>query len=140
MERIVNLCRTKRSDQGTRGILFSGDFFCHTIELPWRDNKRGISSIPSGEYNVKIRISPRYGKIYHVKKVPNRTYILMHSGNWAGDKAKGYKSNVAGCILLGLKRGLLANQWAILNSRLAVKRFMKHLEMEPFTLKILENF
>ena len=140
MGRIVNLCRTKRGDQGTRGILFSGNFFCYTIELPWRDNKCGISCIPPGKYDVRIRVSPRYGKIYHVKKVPNRTYILMHSGNWAGDKAKGYKSNVAGCLLLGLKQGILSKQWAILNSRLAVKRFMRDLNMEPFTLNILENF
>jgi hypothetical protein len=129
-----------RSDQGTRGILVSDNFLCHTLELPYRNNKPNISSIPSGEYNVKIRISPKYGKVYHVKKVPNRSYILIHSGNLAGDVSKGYKSNVAGCILLGLKRGLLFNQWAVLNSRIAVKRFMNHLNMEPFTLKIIEFF
>jgi len=140
MKRIVNLCRVARSDQGTRGLLFSNDFFCHTLELPWRNNKPNISSIPSGKYDVRIRISPRYGKIYHVKKVPNRTYVLLHSGNVAGDISKGYKSNVAGCILLGCKKGLLYKQWAVLNSRLAVKRFMRHLNLEPFTLRILESF
>ena len=140
MNRIVNLCRIKRGDQGTRGILFSDSFFCHTIELPWRDNTPNISCIPSGKYDVDIKISPRYGKIYHVKKVPKRSYILIHSGNWAGDKSKGYKTNVAGCLLLGLKTGLLVNQWAVLNSRIAVKRFMNNLNMEPFTLNILESF
>jgi hypothetical protein len=140
MERIVNLCRMKRSDQGTRGILFADSFSCQTIELPWRDNKPNISCIPAGEYNVDIRYSPKYGKIYHVKEVPNRSYILMHSGNFAGDKTKGYKTNVAGCILLGKKQGLLMGQWAVLNSRIAVKQFMNHMQLEPFILKIHEAF
>jgi hypothetical protein len=130
----------KRGDQGTRGILFADSFHCQTIELPWRDNRRSVSCIPAGEYKVSIRISPRYGQVYHVKEVPQRSYILIHSGNWAGDKHKGYRTNVAGCILLGAKRGLLANQWAVLNSRITVKRFMLHMGMEPFLLKIHEAF
>ena len=109
MERYATLCRLRRGDQGTRGMLFFEDFNCHTIELPWRENQRGISCIPPGEYECKIRISPKYGKI-------------------------------AGCILLGVNKGLLAGQWAVLNSRVAVRRFMDRLEMEPFTLRVLESF
>jgi len=140
MEHIVNLCRLKRSDQGTRGILFADSFSCQTLELPWRENQRSISCIPSGEYQVKIRISPKYGQVYHIKEVPNRSYILLHSGNWAGDKHKGYRTNVAGCILLGARRGLLLGQWAVLNSRITVRRFMTHMGMENFILKIHEAF
>jgi len=140
MERIVNLCRLKRSDQGTRGMLFYGDFNCQTLELPWRENWRSVSCIPAGEYPVKIRISPKYGQIYWVKDVPKRTFILIHSGNWAGDTTKGYRTHVNGCILLGQKRGILAGQWAVLNSRITVKRFMQRLGNEPFTLKVMEAF
>ena len=140
MEHIVNLCRMKRSDQGNRGLLFADYFSCHTLELPWRDNQRNISCIPSGEYSVQIRISPKYGKVYHVKEVPNRSYILIHSGNVAGDKHKGYQTNVDGCILLGSKQGLLWGQWAVLNSRIAIRRFMAHMELESFILKIHEAF
>lgn len=140
MERIVNLCRMKRSDQGTRGILFYNDFSCHTLELPWRNNESNISCIPAGEYPVEIRVSPKYGKIYWVRNVPHRSYILIHSGNYAGDKSKGYKTHVAGCILIGQRRGILGGQWAVLNSRITVKRFMRALENEPFKLRILEVF
>ena len=140
MERIVNLCRMKRGDQGTRGILFADSFSCHTIELPWRDNTRIISCIPAGEYKVKLRKSPKYGQVYHVKEVPDRSYILIHSGNFAGDKHKGFRTNVAGCILLGARQGLLFGQWAVLNSRVAVRRFMIHMELQEFTLKIHEAF
>jgi len=121
-------------------MLFYEGFNCQTLELPWRDNRRSISCIPAGEYLVKIRMSPKYGEIYHVKDVPGRTFILIHSGNWAGDTTKGYKTHVNGCILLGQKRGLLAGQWAVLNSRITVKRFMQEMGNEPFTLRVLEAF
>ena len=130
----------KRGNQGTRGLLFAGAFSCHTLELPWRNNQCNISCIPAGEYKVEIRISPKYGYVYHIKEVPQRSYILFHSGNFAGDKHKGYRTNVAGCIILGSNRGLLFGQWAVLNSRIAVKRFMAHMELEPFILKIHEAF
>lgn len=136
----VTLFRMKRSDQGTRGMLVTEGFSCHTLELPWRNNERSISCIPPGEYPVEIRISPKYGEIYWVKDVPDRTFILIHSGNWAGDTSKGYKTHVNGCILLGKERGLLAGQWAVLNSRITVRRFMQELNYDPFTLRILESF
>lgn len=139
-ERIVNLCRLRRSDQGTQGMLLFEDFNCHTLELPWRDNQRSISCIPAGEYNCKIRQSPRFGTTYHVKEVPGRSYILIHSGNWAGDIHKGYKSHVNGCILLGKKAGWLAGQRAVLSSRITIRRFMEFMNYEPFTLKVLEAF
>lgn len=140
MENIVNLCRMKRSNQGTRGILFFEDFNCQTLELPWRENQRNVSCIPAGDYKVKVRISPRYGQVYWITEVKNRSFILIHSGNWAGDVKKGYKTHVNGCILLGQKRGLLQGQWAVLNSRITVKRFIRKTAYEPFTLKILESF
>jgi len=130
----------KRSDQGTRGMIFAGSFNCHTIELPWRNNTRSISCIPAGEYKVELRQSPKYGQIYHVKEVPNRSYILIHAGNFAGDTKMGYRTNVNGCILLGQRQGLLWGQWAVLNSKVTVRRFMTHMELQEFTLKIHEAF
>ena len=136
----VNLFRLKRSDQGTEGMLVTGDFQCRTLELPWRDNRQQISCIPAGEYDVDIRMSPKYGRIYWVRRVPNRTYILIHSGNYAGDKSRGYKTHVMGCILLGKKSGFLGGQAAVLNSRVAVRQFMEHMEYESFKLRIQETF
>ena len=139
-ERVVNLCRMRRSDQGTEGMLFFGGFNCYTLELPWRDNQRSISCIPPGDYLTKTRQSPRFGLTYHVTEVPGRSYILIHSGNWAGDTSKGYKTHVNGCILLGKSRGWLAGQVAVLNSRITVRRFMEHMAYDQFTLRILEAF
>lgn len=136
----VNLFRLKRSDQGTEGLLVSGDFTCRTLELPWRENQRQISCIPADEYNVKIKISNKYGRIYWVRKVPNRTHILIHSGNYAGDKTKGYRTHVMGCILFGKKRGRLGGQVAVLNSRVAIRQFMEYMKYESFKLRIQEAF
>ena len=138
--RQVELFRLRRSDQGTEGMLVTEDFKCRTLELPWRDNKRQISCIPPDEYKVDMRLSNKYGRVYWVRKVPNRTYILIHSGNYAGDKSKGFKSHVMGCILLGKKSGYLGGQVAILNSRIMVRAFMEELDYEPFMLRIQETF
>ena len=138
--RRVEIFRLRRSDQGTEGMLVSEDFKCRTLELPWRENQRQVSCIPPAIYDVEMRLSNKYGRIYWVRKVPSRTYILIHSGNYAGDKKKGYKSHVMGCILLGKKSGYLGGQVAILNSRIAVRAFMEELEYEPFKLRIQEEF
>ncbi|MHA1815918.1 MAG: DUF5675 family protein, partial [Candidatus Heimdallarchaeaceae archaeon] len=127
-------------DHGTEGILATQDFSCKTLELPWKDNRRQISCIPPGEYKVEIRLSNKYGRIYWVRKVPERTYILIHSGNYAGDRSKGLKTHVMGCILLGKTHGFLGGQRAVLNSRLTVKRFMRLMEYETFQFNVLENF
>ena len=138
--RDVDIYRLRRSDQGTEGILVTDGYECKTLELPWRDNRRQISCIPPGEYKVEIRISNKYGRVYWVRHVPDRTYILIHSGNYAGDKSKGFKSHVMGCILLGKKSGFLGGQVAVLNSRVAVRAFMEEMEYEPFMLRIQETF
>lgn len=140
MDPIVDLFRLQRSDQGTEGLLVYGEFQCKTLELPWRENKKQISCIPAGEYNVEVRLSNKYGRIYWVRNVPNRTYILIHSGNFAGDISKGYKSHVMGCILLGKTMGYLGGQRAVLNSRITVRAFMEEMEYEPFKLRIQESF
>lgn len=140
MDLNVELFRLQRSDQGTLGKIFYGEFQCYTLELPWRDNKRSISCIPAGSYDVKVRLSPKYGKSYWVSDVPERSFILIHSGNWAGDVKKKFKTHVNGCILLGQKRGLLGGQLAVLNSRITVKRFQNKLQLQPFTLNIHEGF
>jgi len=140
MERNVTLARLARSDQGTEGILLAGEFNCKTLELPWRENTRQISCIPPGEYEVEVRLSNKYGRIYWVRKVPDRTYILIHSGNYAGDKSKNFKTHVMGCILLGKHHGYLAGQRAVLNSRLTVRSFMREMDYQKFQLNVLESF
>lgn len=136
----VWLWRMRRSDAGNEGILFTEGFNCKILELPWRDNIRSKSCIPAGEYETIIRQSPKFGTVYWVLKVNGRSYILMHSGNWAGDVDLGYKSHTNGCLLLGQKFGYLMGQRAVLNSKITIRQFMDHMNNQPFILHILEAF
>jgi hypothetical protein len=68
-----------------------------TLELPWKNNERMVSCIPSGEYTV-VKMKPTSKRNYyyfHVCNVKNRDSILFHPGN--------YTSDILGCILPGDK-------------------------------------
>ena len=126
----------KDDDQGTYGVFIAPCFECKTLELPWRDNASNISCIPEGRYECSVVISRKFGKVYHVRGVPDRTAILGHNGVWAGDKEKGFKTHSYGCILLGRKYGTYKKQKAIFISRLTVRDLMEHMRGESFTLEV----
>ena len=138
MENYAHLFRTKRSSHGTEGILSIGSFSCFSLELPWKENRPNVSCIPQGKYDVQIRMSPKFGKVYHVTEVPGRSHILIHAGNLAGDTEQNLKTHVQGCILLGKYRGILRNQRAVLCSRPTVRSFINYLESTSFKLEIHE--
>jgi len=96
------LIRDNFTDKATIGKLYlNGEFYGHTLELAWNDNKKNISCIPKGVYEVAKRHTEKRKYKYehlHILDVPNRGYILMHIGN--------YPKNSKGCILLGNTRAL----------------------------------
>ena len=93
---------TQYSDLGTKGILSeNGVKICDTLELHEENNKKRESHIPTGKYLCKIVNSPKFGKVYEITNVPNTGNVLIHSGNFAGDTDKGYKSDVLGCVEVG---------------------------------------
>lgn len=64
-----------------------------TLELAWKNNQRKVSCIPIGTYTCVARVSPKYGRHFHVTNVPNRDLILIHHGN--------FHTDILGCILIG---------------------------------------
>lgn len=143
----VLLKRTETSPQGTFGKLYyDGTLVCYTGELPKHAgnpdvlNERRTDCIPTGTYICKIKQSPKFGTVYRLENVPNRSEILIHKGNYAGNKQKGFKSDIEGCILLGTSIGILSNQKAIVNSKSAFDKFMKLMNNEPFEIIITEIF
>jgi hypothetical protein len=67
---------------GTNGILLhDGLALCHTIELPWQDNRPGISCIPEGRYALVKRYSQKFGWHLQVANVAGRDLILIHPAN-----------------------------------------------------------
>ena len=78
----------------TIGRLFmNGKQLCVTLELPWKNNERRVSCIPTGKYKVIRRTSKKYGEHFYLTNVPGRTLILIHHAN--------YVSDLLGCIGVG---------------------------------------
>lgn len=70
-----------------------------TLELPWLNNIRRESCIPPGTYECERFDHPRMGQCWLLDKVPDRSEIMIHSGNFASGK----KVDIEGCIMPGLR-------------------------------------
>lgn len=136
----VALTRTQSGVEGTFGVLRAGEFVCVTAEPPWRDNARRRSCIPPGVYRCEFKPSAKFLKAYELIDVPDRSNVLIHVGNVAGDVEVGLDSDSQGCILLGYRFGrLLRNghmQRAVLVSRPAVRDFVGVMGQAPFDLVV----
>ena len=108
-------------------------FEFQTLELPFLQNKKGVSSIPAGKYLVEKRQSDRFGCHFHVKDVDNRSMILIHLGN--------YHTNTSGCILVGSEHKYLNTDSCldVVDSRTTMKKLV---EIFPsrFSLTIIEQY
>ena len=95
----VEIKRIEFRDKQTEGVLSVKDeannilFQCYTIELEEDCNAKRDDCIPRNTYNVEKRYSTKYKNHFHVLDVPNRSYILIHAGN--------YNKHTLGCILVG---------------------------------------
>jgi hypothetical protein len=149
--RFLIIQRTETSDLGTFGALTGEGLNLRTGELPWRDNARGKSCIPAGEYECRIKNSPKFGpNTYRLDGVHGRTEILIHRGNFCGDEDRGHHADVDGCILLGLDVGAVQLpeavraklgvefQKGVMSSRRAMEQFMAVVQGEPITLQVVD--
>ncbi len=114
------ILRNTFSDESTIGELFlNGETFCDTLELPYRDNQKSVSCIPTGEYKVRLRLARESATRDYlhllVQEVKDRSHILFHRGNSAKD--------TRGCILVGQTR----KQDFVGNSTLAMDLLMKEI-------------
>jgi len=133
----VTIQREPCTDEGTFGMLkLACGWTCHTLELPWRENRSRVSCIPAGIYRTVDHVSPKFGRTRWVQNVPERSDILIHAGNLAGDTSKKLRTDVAGCILVGTYRGVLQRQAAVLSSRQALKELLQRLGRDPIELEI----
>lgn len=143
MAREVVIARGAESDQGTTGtLLIDGHAWCLTLELPWRDNRNGLSCIPVGEYRMVWTLSPRLKRYtYEVIGVPGRAGIRVHEGNLAGDVEQGYTTHSLGCPLVGQILGSLTPpdrkaQTAVLVSLATLKRLERELDGRACVLTV----
>ena len=104
---------------------------CLTLENAWCGNLKNLSCIPAGEYHCQPYASRKFGNVYKVDSVPDRTGILFHVGNTVKDST--------GCILVGSVFGKLGGRMAVLNSRIAKEKLLNAMKGEKeFLLRILD--
>jgi hypothetical protein len=120
---------------GTMYVVNEGDriqYKCWALELPPRKNKKMISSIPIGSYDVVKRWSKKYGNHLYIKDVKNRSFILIHSGNTY--------LHTKGCILVGNDLGFVNQDehLDVLNSKVTLKKLLELLP-EKTRIMIVEN-
>jgi hypothetical protein len=137
---VATLTREKTGDSGTFGTLRIGGLTLATGELPYRGNATGISSIPAGDYWCKRITSPKFGHVYEITNVPGRSHVLIHAGNFCGDKALGLKSDVEGCCVLGQRIGKIEGQDAVTSSDAAMRAFDTYCGDEDIALTIIEEY
>lgn len=145
----ITLKRTQTGDQGTIGeINLPSGKKIYTIELPERGNQNYISCIPKGTYRCIVNLASKGGYRLQsrngedTQKVIGRSDVLIHIGNYAGDKSKGYYSDLNGCIAPGMTviQNMVSpkvpkGQLAVSNSGDALKLMQKELTV-PFMLII----
>ena len=122
----VTITRYSQDSDMTLGVCHVEDeqgysFMGYTLEPPWLDNRRNISCIPKGKYDLGWRTVGSYAEKYKKKgypgaleimNVPDRSAVLCHSGNWPKDSL--------GCVLLGATS--VPNDKMVGNSRIATER------------------
>jgi len=105
----MRLTRQKQKPKGvqTLGILDFEGVQLATMELAWKNNKRGESCIPPtikmvrgkekrlrDPYKVSPRTSPKYKKHFIIEDTSPREYVLFHPAN--------YSRQLRGCIAPGM--------------------------------------
>lgn len=128
----LKLQRVSYRKDCTLGVLYDQeqDLFCCILEEPDLDNQKGISCIPEGEYICK----PHSGKIkdvWEITNVPNRTAILIHSGNTTDD--------IEGCMLTGRFFGKLKGKTAVLSSKVALEGLRAYIGLKNEFKLIIER-
>jgi hypothetical protein len=110
---ILLLQRDGLSPYTTGTLSINGERECHTLELPWRNNRRGVSCIPAGVYRLAWVESPSFKRhTLRLEDVPDRDGILIHPANEIKE--------LRGCIAFGLRSSI--NPEYLGESRRAVKK------------------
>ena len=127
--RKATLTRFETGPEGTFGkVVTDNGYQCYSVERSWLDNKTGESCIPSATYKCVIGDSPKFGKVYGLFAVKDRSEILIHPANWS--------RQLEGCIALGRAIGDVMGDKGVMSSRDAVAGFVADMDSEPFELTV----
>lgn len=123
----IQVNRIARRDGYTIGRMSLNEiYFCDTLEDTDRGlnstmsvdeilskKRKGITAIPTGEYDVILTFSPRFKRVLPLLlNVPGYQYIRVHNGN--------RPDSTEGCLLVGENKV----KGQVLNSRATLERLM----------------
>lgn len=104
-------------------VYIDGEFFSVAVERAWENNVPFKSCIPEGSYKLVPHESPKYGSCYAfeasslgvtIHGPSQRTHCLIHPAN--------LPTQLAGCLALGERFGVVKNEWAVMSSESAFQR------------------
>lgn len=117
----LTLKRIAENKDGMFGVLIDWDTpFALTLEPQWLNNEPMLSCIPAGEYICKRVISLKFGEVFKIIGVTNRSDILFHKGNII--------DHTKGCVVIGEQFESLEGKTAVLNSGKGFGEFMDKLK------------
>lgn len=149
--RKASLVRFETGPLGTYGLWTSDSGYqCYVLERRWAGNKPEVSCILPGpdDKPITYRVdwtkgeNPKHGECYEVRKVKDRTDILIHAANWAGDPDEGWFAELFGCLAPG--RAVLEmvppktgkKQKGVSSSKDALAGLIADMEKESFDLTV----
>lgn len=90
----IKVERKWKKDKYIIGRMYlDGEYFCNTLEPPWKNNAR-YTAIPEGIYEVVMDYSPKFKRVLPLlMNVPGRSSVRIHRGN--------YPKDTQGCFLVG---------------------------------------
>ena len=156
----ATILRGASTNDGTPGRLtIENGWTCDTIELPWRNNKTGVSCINADTYRARLWESSKLGCaqdialtcvdgrqinlrhfVYRLEDKHGRRDCLIHNGAFAGDTALGEETHVHGCTIVGRTYGVATRddgggqQMAILYSRPVLAELIKQTRGEDLEI------
>lgn len=130
----MKLKRHFENDFGTFGELTTeSGLILQTLECQYKSNKRFISCVPPGEYQLIDTDSTKHGKTValvnhdlHVRRFQEgydaRYAILFHIANTV--------NQLQGCIAVGMDIGCVRGKWAITHSTKAMELLKKEFNQD----------
>lgn len=137
--KIIKITRDKQDINQTVGTCVIYDecdmpiFSALSLERGWRENKKSVSCVPLGSYDVVLEYSPRFDMhLWELKDVENRSECKFHSAN--------YWYQLNGCIALGNRLADINNDGYndVLSSKLTMRAFHKTLNGDTKALLIIK--
>jgi hypothetical protein len=100
----------------TSGYLsVGGTIITYTLERPWVDNMKNVSSVPDGTYSAHLRYDHADHWRIELVGVPNRPNVQIHMGN--------EPDQTLGCVLVG--DGLSASLCSLTGSASAYSKLKR---------------